>query len=188
MLNKHELELAAPQIAEKIRKGGVFLHPSDTIYGLGCNAKDEKAVKKVRELKGQSDKPFSVWAPSVDWIRENCVVDKKAEEWLGKLPGPYTLILKMKNKSCVAKSVHLDKNTLGVRIPSHWMQDFVSAVNTPIITTSANRTGEPFMTSHENLHPDIKRGLDFIIYEGEKRGRPSQIVDLTGAKTIVKNR
>lgn len=179
VLTKSELQLRFEEMAQKIQKGTIFIHPSDTIYGLGCNALDEKAVSRLRKLKGNTAIPFSVWAPSLEWIKNNCIIDKKAEEWFKKLPGPYTLILKLKNKKAVAPSVNLGKETIGVRIPQHWFHGAIEELNTPIITTSANPTGKSFMTRLENLDKEIEINADFAVYEGEKDGKPSQIVDLS---------
>ncbi len=178
VLTKAELQLRFDEISENIKKGAVFIHPTDTIYGLSCNALDEKAVAKIRKLKQRQDNPFSVWAPNLEWIKKNCVIDKKDEEWLNKLPGPYTLILKLKHKSAIAKSVNLGQETLGVRIPEHWFTKAVNKLGFPIVTTSANIAGKPFMTKLENLDPEIEVGVEFIIYEGEKSGHPSKIIDL----------
>ena len=178
VLTKAELQVRFDEIAERIKKGAVFIHPTDTIYGLSCNALDEKAVAKIRQLKQRQDNPFSVWAPSIEWIKKNCVTDKNSEEWLNKLPGPYTLILKLKNKSAIAKNVNLGQETLGVRIPEHWFSKAVSKLGFPIVTTSANQQGKPFMTKLENLDSEIEVGVEFIIYEGEKSGQPSKLIDL----------
>jgi L-threonylcarbamoyladenylate synthase len=114
-------------------------------------------------------------------------LDKKAHSELAKLPGPYTLIIKLKNKDVIAKNINpKNDGTLGIRVPDHWFHNLVEAINFPIITTSANRSGQPFMTSLENLDPEIEKGVDFIIYEGEKQARPSQIIDLV--KGTVKER
>ncbi|MEK6937461.1 MAG: L-threonylcarbamoyladenylate synthase [Nanoarchaeota archaeon] len=177
VLTKSELQLRFEEMAQKIKKGTIFIHPSDTIYGMGCSALDEKNVSQLRRIKGNST-PFSVWAPSLEWIKQNCVVDKKAEEWLNKLPGPYTLVLKLKNKKAVAPSVNLGKETIGVRLPNHWFHQALEELDTPIITTSANLTGKPFMTRLENLDPMIEVNADFAVYEGEKDGRPSKIINL----------
>ncbi len=185
-LTKSEVEYRKEELMKKISEGEVFIHPTDTIYGLGCNALDEKAVQAVRNLKDRQDTPFSVWAPSKEWIVENCELGAEGEEWLDKLPGPYTLVLKLKNKKAIAKNVHPANGTVGVRIPNHWFSLVVRELNIPIVTTSANRVGQGFMTSIENIDPEIRRGVRFVVYEGEKSGRPSQIVDL--AKGTVKNR
>ena len=166
-----------------VREGCLFIHPTDTIYGIGCDATNFDAVKKVREVKGRSERPFSVIAPSKEWIKENCVV---SEKWLGKLPGPYTLILKLKNKSCIAKNVNMGLKTLGVRLPDHWINMDIKELNVPIVTTSANKTGGNFMTSADDLDDGIKSKTEFMIYEGEKHGRPSKIVDLTEGEKVIK--
>ncbi|UCG95440.1 MAG: Sua5/YciO/YrdC/YwlC family protein, partial [archaeon] len=120
-------------------------------------------------------KPFSVIAPSKEWILENCVV---GEADLTRLPGPYTLILKLKQK-CVAENVNLGLDTLGVRIPDNWFSQLIKETGIPIVTTSVNLTGQKFMTSLDSLDPKIKDAVDFIVYEGPLRGSPSEIINLT---------
>ena len=89
------------------------------------------------------------------------------------------MILKLKNKDAIAHEVNNNMDTVGIRIPEHWFSEFVSELDIPIVTTSANIKGENFMTSLENLNPSIKSKLSFIIYEGEKKGSPSTIVNLS---------
>ena len=185
-LTKTELRLRFDEICKKIEDGAVFIHPTDTIYGLGCNAQNKKAVKKIRQLKERFDKPFSIWTPSIDWIKDNCRINKNAEWWLEQLPGPYTFILKKKNADIIAENVTLKLNSIGVRYPDHWFSNIVKEINIPTITTSANKAGQPFMTCLDDLDPEIKKGTDFIIYEGEKKARPSKIINLV--KEEVKER
>jgi len=183
VLTKHELRLRKKEIVDKVRQGAVFIHPTDTIYGLGCNALDEKAVKEIRKLKDRQDTPFSVWIPSKDWLKDNCGHTPACDKWLKELPGPYTLITKLTDKKSIAPNVPNAKDdTVGVRMPDHWMQELVEELGVPIVTTSANKTGKEFMTSLENLDPEIKRGVKFIIYEGEKKARPSRLVNLADEK------
>ena len=117
--------------------------------------------------------------PSKQWIKDNCEVPAKAKEWLDKLPGPYTLILKLKNKKAVCSQVNNDEENVGIRMPNHWIKEVAERLGTPIVTTSANITGRDFMTSLDDLDDEIANNVDFILYEGEKKARPSQIVDLT---------
>ena len=184
ILNFEELELEKSSIIDAILRGAVFIHPTDTIYGIGCNAQLSSAVKKVRKLKARATNPFSVIAPSLEWIHENCIVTEDAEEWLEKLPGPYTLILKLKN-NCVAKSVNSGLSTLGVRIPNHWIRKLATEAEVPVVTTSVNRANEEYMTSLEDLDSSIKGGIDFMIYEGRKEGKPSRIIDLTKDARVI---
>ncbi|MBW2966779.1 threonylcarbamoyl-AMP synthase [Candidatus Woesearchaeota archaeon] len=182
-----EAKLKRAEIESRIARGQIFIHPTDTIYGIGCNALQSKIVQKIRELKQRPETPFSIMAPSIEWIKENCVVSKKTEKYIKELPGPVTLILKTK-KQCVAPEVSPNSDTVGVRIPDHWFHDIIQELEVPIITTSANLVGKAFMTSLDNLDPEIQKGIDFIIYEGEKQGRPSKIINLTGEKPTIKER
>jgi L-threonylcarbamoyladenylate synthase len=184
VLTKDEVNVEKAALKESILDGAVFIYPTDTIYGIGCNALKPESVKKIREIKKRTQNPFSVIAPSKQWIFDNCQVSEEAMRWVEKLPGPYTLILKTNNNS-VAKEVNQKLNTLGIRIPQHWFSSFVSELEVPIVTTSANKAGNDFMTSLENLDTDIKSRVDFIIYEGEKQGKPSKIVDLSGKVKII---
>lgn len=163
------------RIKQLVLRGSVFIYPTDTIYGLGCDATDSESVQRIRIIKQREEKPFSVIVPSKDWILKNCVVK---QDDLTCLPGPYTLIAKIKQK-CVAENVNLGLGTLGVRIPDHWFSQVVKETGTPVVTTSANISGQKFMTSIDNLDVKIGKKVDFIVYEGKKDGSPSKVIDLT---------
>ena len=185
ILTFDEYELEKENILQSITDGALFIHPTDTIYGIGCNAQISSSVKKIRDLKSRMKNPFSVIAHSLEWIRENCIVSYEGEEWLKKLPGPYTLIFKLKNEKCVSKDVNNGLNTLGVRIPNHWVSKLAAEAEVPIVTTSVNKSGEEYMTSLDSLDESIKNGIEFILYEGEKEGKPSKIVDLTEKAKVI---
>ena len=185
VINPDEFKAEKGALIGSILDGAVFIYPTDTIYGIGGDATNSDSVKKIRKLKSRTKNPFSVIAPSLDWIKENCIVTKEGEEWLKKLPGPYTLILKLKNKKCVAKEVNPALETLGVRIPKHWVSKMISELEIPIITTSVNKSSEDYMTSIDDLDETMQNEIDFVLYEGRKEGKPSKIVDLTGKVKII---
>ena len=178
IVTKEEFLLDRIKYFKLISQGNVFVHPTDTIYDIGCDATNESAVQRIRAVKQRTAMPFSVIAPSKKWIFENCEVSLEGERWLDRLPGPYTLIFRLKKSSAVASAVNLKSGTLGVRIPRHWMAEVVAELGFPVVSTSANITGQAYMTSAEDLDEGIRQKVDFIIYEGEKRGRPSTIVKL----------
>ncbi|RMF07241.1 threonylcarbamoyl-AMP synthase [Candidatus Woesearchaeota archaeon] len=187
VITKEELMLNKDLYYSKILEGATLVYPTDTIYAFGCSALSEKAVKRVREAKERPEKPFSVIAPSKDWIRKNCVVDEKAEEWLDKLPGPYTLILKRKNIDCVAPSVNPLDDTLGIRMPDHWFMEVVAELGIPLITPSANVSGKNFMTSLDDMDSQIKQHADLMVDVGPLTGTPSTIVNLAaGEEKIIR--
>jgi L-threonylcarbamoyladenylate synthase len=185
-ISKEEISSRKIEIAKRIIEGAIFIHPTDTIYGIGCDASNPEAVKRVRDAKNRYERPFSVIVPNKEWIEKNCVVNKRVEKWIEKLPGPYTLILKLKNQDGIAENVNPGLDTIGVRIPNHWISGLSTELEIPIITTSANLVGNDFMTSMDSLDSNIQKKMDFIIYEGEKSGRPSQIVDLTKDEKVIK--
>lgn len=174
-----EYKLKKKEIIREIINGAVFVYPTDTIYGIGCNALDRDAVQKIRDIKNNQDRPFSVMVPSKGWIFENCDITEKEQEWINKLPGQYTIILNLRNKRGVARNVFMEDDTLGLRMPEHWCLEITRMARLPIITTSANVTGEDFMTSIDNLSSEIKKKIDFMIDAGEVRGRPSTLINLT---------
>jgi tRNA threonylcarbamoyl adenosine modification protein (Sua5/YciO/YrdC/YwlC family) len=184
ILSRQEFEKQKEEFYEKILNGAVFIYPTDTVYGIGCNALNKKSVSKIRKLKRRKDAPFSVIAPSRGWVHTCCVVNGNAAEWMDKLPGPLTIILR-KRKTCVAENVAPRLSTLGVRIPQHWFVQHVEHLEIPIVTTSVNKHGEQYMTSLENLDDDFKKSVSFVIYEGERSGRPSKIVDVSDKFKII---
>ncbi|GIU70198.1 MAG: hypothetical protein KatS3mg002_1434 [Candidatus Woesearchaeota archaeon] len=186
VLNFDEFNIHRKVILEELRKS-IFVYPTDTIYGLGCNATDENLVARLRKIKN-SQQPFSVIVPSKDWIYKNCEVTQEAEEWIRKLPGPYTLIFKLKNPKALAKNVYHsnDIKTVGVRMPNHWFLAVSYQMNLPIVTTSANISGNDFMTTLDDLDPIIRNNVDYVLYEGEKKGYPSTIINLTDKISIEK--
>ncbi|MCF7871909.1 Sua5/YciO/YrdC/YwlC family protein [Candidatus Woesearchaeota archaeon] len=173
----------------------IFIYPTDTIYGLGCDATNTQLVNKLREIKGSSIQPFSIIAPNKKWVYDNCEVGEKEKEFVEKL-GTYieikgkqhrfTIILKLKKDSALSKAVNPGKNTIGIRIPNNWFSKIVEELGKPIITTSANKTGSDFMTNTEDLNSTIKNKVAFIIYEGEKKGRPSTIINLVDQPQILR--
>jgi L-threonylcarbamoyladenylate synthase len=166
------------RIVEKIRSGKIFIYPTDTIYGIGCNALDEGAVKRIREIKKRDrDKPLSVIAPSFDWIEKNCIVDVDLKKYL---PGPYTIILKKKGPSFL-KHVS-DADSIGVRIPDCEFSKYVEAAGVAFITTSVNLSGEPFARSIKEIPREILEGVDEVIDIGELNGKPSTLI--IGGKEI----
>ena len=158
-------------LKKEIFEGKIFVYPTDTVYGLGCNALDEKAVNKIREIKKRDSKPFSVIAPSLEWIRKNLVVDVELEKYF---PGPFTLILKKKNASFLSHASPID--TLGVRIPDNEFTKKIQKTGFPFITTSVNLSGKPPANKIEEIPDEIIFQADFVINSGSLSGKPSTLI------------
>ena len=188
IINKEEFTMQAAKYMNQIESGAIFIYGTDTIYGIGCNAADPEAVKRIRMIKERKEQPFSVIAPSKRWIIENCEINEKVKEWLEKLPGPYTLILKLKNKNAVCREVNPNDGNIGIRIPDHWFSQVVEALDFPVITTSVNRTDKMYMTSLDDLDHEIKARLDFILDEGKIEGFPSKVIRLDRGEVEIEDR
>ncbi|MFC1710801.1 L-threonylcarbamoyladenylate synthase [Nanoarchaeota archaeon] len=160
------------KISQQIKSGKIFVYPTDTIYGLGCNAEDEKAVQKIKNLKKRDkDKPLSVIAPSIEWIKQNCIVDVDLEKYL---PGPYTIILKKNNPEFLKHISSTD--SIGVRIPDNDFTLKVQGAEKPFITTSVNLEGQAFATKVLEVPKEILDCVDVIVDVGELSGRPSTLI------------
>jgi tRNA threonylcarbamoyl adenosine modification protein (Sua5/YciO/YrdC/YwlC family) len=180
ILSKSEALKKKKWLVQAIKKGLVFVYPTDTIYGIGCNATNRSAVARVRELKERVEKPFSVIAPSKKWVRENCFLTREAKTFLrNKLPGKYTMVLELKKKNVVAENVNAGRSTLGARIPKHWFTEIVKKAGTPFVTTSVNKSGEKNAQTLDELKAFA---ADAIIFEGVKKGKPSEIISFVEEK------
>lgn len=188
ILSKEEARFDKAHLVSEIEKGKIILHPTDTIYGLGCSAINESSVKKLRALKNNDPKPFSVIAPSKEWILENCEIDEKDRDWLDRLPGPFTLILKLKNKKSVSKSVNSGLDTIGVRMPDHWISEIVRELGVPFITTAALVEGNRVIINPSETSQEYRKSVHYAIDEGDLSGVPSTIVDLTSNKVLINER
>ncbi len=179
MYMRLEEMLASPELRERtigfIRKGYVFVYPTDTVYGLGCDATKAGAVGRIRTIK-DTGHPFSVIAPSKAWISEKMLV--KDPDSLEMLPGPYTLILRKRELNYLSDVC--SANSLGVRIPEHPFRSLISEAGVPFVTTSANRSGQPVITSIDEAPKEILRQADVVIDGGRLSDRASSIIDLTG--------
>lgn len=196
IVNKDEWEQNRHSLSKELKRG-VFIYPTDSIYGLGCDATKPGLVQRIRELKNSTTQPFSVIAPSKEWIYENCEVTPAAQRWVEQLggevvvdgePKAVSLVLKLKNPSAVAGNVLQGYDSLSVRMPNHWFTGVVSDLGVPVVTTSANPTGGNFMTSLDDLHEKIRQGAELCIYEGEKKGTPSTLVHLDKGQVQIRKR
>lgn len=156
----------------EIREGKIFIYPTDTIYGIGCDAENVLAVEKIRTIKGRDNKPFSVIAPSLKWIKDNLVVDIDLKKFL---PGPYTVVLKKKKREFLSHVSELP--TLGVRIPKCEFTKLVQQVGVPFITTSVNFSGQKPVIAADEIPKEIRKQVDVVIEgDGECSGVPSALI------------
>lgn len=149
---------------ETLRKGGLILYPTDTIWGIGCDATNEEAVKKIYDLKRRDDhKALIVLLDSADHL-DHYVVDvpEMARELLDVAVKPLTIVYD--GAFNVATNLLGENDSLGIRVPHEaFTQRLCAEFGKPIVSTSANVSGEETASTFVEISDDIKRGVDYVV-------------------------
>ena len=161
-------DAALAAIADVLARGGIALLPTDTIYGLHALAGSDAAVVRIAELKGRpDDKPFVVIAASADHLRMFGADVPAALDALW--PAPLTAIMRR------------GEGTVAARVPDlDWLRALLAKTG-PLVSTSANRAGEPPISAIVELANEVAAGVDAAIDTGRRDGKPSTIVDFTSS-------
>ncbi|MFH0773295.1 MAG: L-threonylcarbamoyladenylate synthase [bacterium] len=169
-----------------LNEGGLIVAPSDTVYGLVCDATNEKAVKKLIAVKNRPwGKPISVFTDGFPMINSLVEVGDHQALLATLLPGPFTIILPSKHITC--SSLESERKTLGIRFPAYgWIQDLVHAYGKPLTATSANISGRPPHYEAQGFIKELSKEksklIDCIVDKGKlPHNKPSTIIDLTGS-------
>ena len=161
-----------------MRDGGVVIYPTDTIYGLGVNALDDRAVKRLFRIKGRDpDKPVSICLADVREIPEFSRPSPRAMEIIKRiLPGPYTVVLEKNDR--IPDILTAGSMKVGLRVPDEKVCTLLSA-EFPVTSTSANISGKPQGASLDEIIRDIP-DADMAIDGGAPASmEPSTVIDLT---------
>ncbi|MEE0024671.1 L-threonylcarbamoyladenylate synthase [Methanobrevibacter sp.] len=165
-----------------LANGGVIIYPTDTVYGLGANIFDNKAVRNIFKIKQRSFlKPLSVLVSDTEAIELIAQISVYQKDTIEKyLPGPYTFIL---NKTPVVPRVVTGGLThVGVRVPKNEIACKLASLF-PITTTSANLTDEEVLSAPEDILNQLGCDVDLVIDVGPlKSNKASTIIDLTTAQ------
>ena len=175
------------QATRIIREGGVVAFGTETVYGLGANAYDEAAVRRIFEAKGRpSDNPLIVHLASVERIPEVAQIDEELLNALrGVMPAPLTVILD--KLPTVPDAVTAGLNTVGVRVPDNeGARAFLEAVGTPIAAPSANTSSRPSPTTAGHVYEDLQGKIELILDTGAcDVGVESTVVRVSEGRAIV---
>ena len=188
---KNKLQQEVEATVEVLRKGGIILYPTDTVWGIGCDATDEEAVARIYALKrSENKKSMLVLCGSADMtVRYVNRAPGIAFEVQEMATSPLTLILP--GATGVAPNLIPEEGTLGIRIPDHeFCREVLRRFNRPIVSTSANISGEPAPKRLPEIAREIIDGVDYVVdprFEGHPTGKPSSIIAFTeegGVKII----
>lgn len=176
---------------EVLRNGGIILYPTDTVWGLGCDATNPEAVTKIYALKHRSDsKSLVLLASDVDmicrYVRE---IPEMAVQLIEVNDRPMTIIYpgalhgeagQPADRHLLAHNVVADDDTVGIRIPMmNFCRDLVAALGRPLVSTSANISGEPTPKNFSEIPRPVLDGVDYVVdrsLEGGATGQASSII------------
>ena len=169
------------RVVDILRKGGVIAYPTDTIYGIGCDIMNKKAIQKIYRIKQRdTSKPFSFICSGLTNISRYAKVSNYQYKTMKRLlPGPYTFILQ--GSKLVPKIMLTKRKTAGIRVPANRIcLDLVDALGNPIITTSAILPASEGTTGMDPslLHDHYAKQLDLVIDGGTVPCEPSSVVSL----------
>lgn len=171
------------QVTECLREGGLVIYPTDTVYGLGCDIHNARAVEKVARIKGikPQKNDFSFICYDLSHIADYAKVSNAAFKLMKKaLPGPFTFILEASTR--VPKLLNSNKKTVGIRVPDNSIpRAIVRELGNPIITTSIKDDDEviEYSTDPELIFEKFQHQVDIVIDGGYGGNIGSTIIDAT---------
>lgn len=176
------------EAADIINRGGLVAFPTETVYGLGADGLNVKAVKKIYEAKGRpSDNPLILHISDIKQLKDLVAeITPIAKILMDKFwPGPMTLV--MKKQSIVSDTVSGGLDTVAVRLPENEIaRNLINYANKPIAAPSANSSGRPSPTKAQHVFEDLNGKIDMIIDGGScEVGLESTVIDVTGQKAVI---
>jgi tRNA threonylcarbamoyl adenosine modification protein (Sua5/YciO/YrdC/YwlC family) len=172
---------------DALEAGEVIAYPTDTVYGLGCDILNKKAIDRLYQIKGMDRaQQLAFICPDLSDIARYAIVENAAYRILRRLlPGPYCFILEATRE--VPKLLQSKRKTVGIRVPKNeTILAVVRALGRPIISTTANRPGEDALIDPDEID-DRFPGLALVLDTGAGGLIPTTVVDLSsGAPTVIR--
>lgn len=170
-----------------LEKGGLIVYPTDTIWGIGCDATNEIAVQKIFSLKQREDSKTLICLVSNDAMLEKHIekVPEVAYDIINLSIKPTTIIYD--SPKGVAKNLIASDDTLAIRIASDkFCQYLINKFKKPVVSTSANISGQPTPKSFNEITGQILKGVDYVVnlHRNDNKGVPSSIIKLGNDGTV----
>lgn len=172
-----------------LKEGGIILYPTDTVWGIGCDARNEKAVEKIFQLKQRADSKSMLVLVGSEGMLQRTVksVPEIAWQLIDVAVNPMTIIYD--HPVGIAENLKAEDGSLGIRITSEkFSRALCERIKGPIVSTSANISGKPTPLTFAEISSDIKNGVDYVCKFRQKEkasSRPSNIIKVT-RENIVK--
>ncbi|TDQ29241.1 L-threonylcarbamoyladenylate synthase [Zeaxanthinibacter enoshimensis] len=182
-----DLSKEISECVKVLQEGGLILYPTDTVWGIGCDATNEAAVAKVYELKRRPDSKALICLVANDFMLEKHVeeVPDLAYDLMDMSTKPTTIIYD--RPKGLAKNLVAEDNTLAIRVASDdFCRKLIGKFGKPIVSTSANISGEPTPKSFSEISSDILKGVDYAVNLQRQviNNTPSAIIRLATDGTV----
>lgn len=177
------------EVVDLLKKDGVIIYPTDTVYGLGCAISSKQAVERIIAMKGRDPKkPLAMICHSLSQVSRYATLSNMAYPILRRfLPGPYTFVLPATR--LVPKLLLPKQRTVGVRIPDHAVPlALVDALGEPLVGTSANLSGDDVLTTPDALKLTFGKHVDEILDCGDLAPTPSTVISLVDDRVVILRR
>ncbi|RVU89925.1 threonylcarbamoyl-AMP synthase [Flavobacterium columnare] len=172
---------------EVIKNGGIILYPTDTVWGIGCDATNPDAIKKIYALKQREESKSMIVLVNGDRMIYNIFNNLPEVAWqiLDVSEKPTTLVLD--NPRNVAPNIIAEDKTLGMRIVTEpFCFKLMERMKKPLVSTSANISGQPTPISFKEISPEIIKGVDYIVNLHQEKicNKPSTIIKITNDSQV----
>ena len=183
-ISKDEIDL----IIDYFRRGKVIVYPTDTIYGLGCLATDNKAIKKIFKIKGrEKKKPLLILVSNFKMLKKYCHISKEQGKYLKKVwKSTRATSVILKKKRNLPWQLTGGQETVAVRLPKvKFLLKILRGVREPIVSTSLNKSGQKNLDSVRHLDNYFKKvKSDLVVDVGVIKAKPSRLVDIRDIRNI----
>lgn len=169
-------------IIETLNSGGIILYPTDTIWGLGCDATNEKAVSRIYEIKKRiSSKSMIILSDKIENIEKiSQKVPEKAKKIISEKTNPLTIIYQ--NAKNIANNLIAEDGTVAIRIPDDdFCLNLITEFGRPIVSTSANISNEKSPANFSEISSEIKNQVDYVAkwrQNDNSKSKPSTIIKI----------
>lgn len=174
------------QVVAILRQGGIVAYATDTVYGIGCDIMNKKAIEKIYQIKQRDKKkPFSFMCSDLKNISRYAKVSNYAYKTMRRLlPGPYTFVLEGSRE--VPKMMLTPRKTAGIRVPEHALcLALVGELGNPILTTSATMSDGTVFDDPSLIQDHFGSRIDAVIDSGPVPGQPSSVISLIDDDPVV---
>ena len=160
---------------QALRGGGIILYPTDTVWGIGCDATNEKAVERIYKLKKRSDSKAMIIlvAEERDVLQYVANPDRRVFDYLQETTKPTTVIYK--GAIGLAENIVGKDGSVAMRIcKDEFCRNLIKRIRKPLVSTSANVSGQPFAGTFDQISIDIKIGVDYIVTHRQEEKEPTE--------------